>query len=327
MDYAIFREELALKYSSYGHALWKPSPEGRYPAVEVGDVGFIHEGYFHRLFNILLPRDDPSHPDGVPPGHEQLKLNINSPTNYTGTLQPNHLRSNGVSDTSDVDRRFVQDPDAAARLYFSCSNRRGALLSLPVPAQRQDTAVRREFTKFIIKHIDEWFAFAQGLGFGIHRREDIILVTGRDLTRSWANIAFQERDQKMSFGVQASRGSDVQWQFTPEGAGGVAFNLGPSGQDLPENQCIFVRGIRVSRITRIFPRLLGAAGPSQIPGDDDTESDAQPISIPANVDTPFIQSYNISLSKHLIVIWLLFMMTTFDASVLNHSKPSTQILC
>jgi hypothetical protein len=64
----------------------------------------------------------------------------------------------------------------------------------------------------------------------VSRREDIILVTGRDLARSWANIAFQERDQKVSFGIRVNRGSDVQWQFTPEGAGGVAFNLGPSGQ-------------------------------------------------------------------------------------------------
>jgi len=108
MDYDIFREELALKYSSYGYALWKPSPGGHYSAVEVGVVGFIHEGYFHRLFDILLPRDHPSHRDGVPPHHEPLELNIASPT-YAGTLQPNHLRSNGVTDTSHLDRLSSQE--------------------------------------------------------------------------------------------------------------------------------------------------------------------------------------------------------------------------
>jgi len=65
---------------------------------------------------------------------------------------------------------------------------------------------------------------------GITRREDIVLVTGCHLARSWANIAFQERDERVSFRVRVQRNSDVEWQSTPEGAGGVAFNLGPSGE-------------------------------------------------------------------------------------------------
>ena len=115
-------------------------------------------------------------------------------------------------------------------LSFTCCGRKGAILSLPLPAQREDTAARGDFAKCIIKHIDEWFAFARDRGLGITRREDIILVTGRHLARSWANIAFQERGERVSFRIQAQRNSDIEWQFTPEGAGGVAFNLGPSGE-------------------------------------------------------------------------------------------------
>lgn len=120
-------------------------------------------------------------------------------------------------------------PDEAERHSFSCSRKRGAILSLPVPAQRKDTAARGDFAKCITKHINEWFAFAQERGFGISR-EDIILVTGCHLARTWATIAFQEREQQMSFGVQVLGVSHVSWQFTPEGAQGVAHNLGPSGQ-------------------------------------------------------------------------------------------------
>ncbi|KAI0003646.1 hypothetical protein BJV74DRAFT_476821 [Russula compacta] len=231
MDYNIFREELAIKYPAYGHALWEPSPGGRYTAVEVGDVGFIREGYFHRLFNILLPEDHPSHRDGVPQNHEPLELRIRSSTTYAGTLQPNSFRSKGVSVVSDQHRIYASGPDDFGQLSFSCSRRRGAILSLPVPAQRKDTAVRGAFAKCIIKHIDEWFAFARECELGINR-EDIILVTGRHLARSSANIAFQESqgDEQVSFGFQVSGVSEVEWQFTPEGARGVAFNLGPSGQ-------------------------------------------------------------------------------------------------
>jgi hypothetical protein len=106
---------------------------------------------------------------------------------------------------------------------------RGAILSLPLPAKCKDTAARRDFALYIIKHIDEWFAFAQERGLGISR-EDIILVTGCHLTRTWATIAFQERDEEIAFGVRVAGNSDVKWQFTPEGAKGVAYNLGPSGQ-------------------------------------------------------------------------------------------------
>ena len=98
-----------------------------------------------------------------------------------------------------------------------------------MPAQRKDTAARGVFAKCITKHINEWFAFTQERGLGISR-EDIILVTGCHLTRTWATIAFQEREEQLSFGVQVSGISDVAWQFTPEGAQGVAYNLGPSGQ-------------------------------------------------------------------------------------------------
>ena len=81
----------------------------------------------------------------------------------------------------------------------------------------------------MIKHINEWFAFAQDRGSGISR-EDIVLVTGCHLARTWAAIAFQERGEQIAFGFHVSGVSNVAWQFTPERAQGVAYNLGPSGQ-------------------------------------------------------------------------------------------------
>ena len=179
----------------------------------------------------------------------------------------------------------------------------GAVLALPMPAQRKDTVARKAFAKCIIKYIDEWFAYARERDLGISR-EDIILVTGRDLTKTWATIAFQERGEQIGFGVQVAGVSDATWEFTPQGAQGVAYNLGPSGQvrfsilffpqqtatlrsnlffsnqNLPENQCIFVRGFRVTRFLKIIPGIRGAAGPAHLPDEDDPNPDAQLESIP-----------------------------------------------
>ena len=61
-DCYTFREQLTIKYPTRGHALWEPDPGGLYSAVDVGDVGFIREGIFCRLFNALLPIGHPSNP-------------------------------------------------------------------------------------------------------------------------------------------------------------------------------------------------------------------------------------------------------------------------
>jgi hypothetical protein len=60
VHYIIFREQLAIKYPEFGHALWEPSPRRPDRPVEVGDVGFMRRGKFHRLFIALLLADNPS---------------------------------------------------------------------------------------------------------------------------------------------------------------------------------------------------------------------------------------------------------------------------
>jgi hypothetical protein len=102
-----------------------------------------------------------------------------------------------------------------------------------VPAQCANTIAIGDFGKWLIKHIDVWFAFARNLGLGINRMEDIILVTGRHLARSSANVAFSESQlgEQLSFGVTTdTSGINVMWQFSREDIRGVSFNPGPSGQ-------------------------------------------------------------------------------------------------
>jgi len=87
---------LAINYPAYGHALWEPRPPRLYCPVEVGDVGFIREGRFHRLFNALLSADHPSHKIGVPEHYESL---IPSLSDYivSSTLSPSHYCSAGIT--------------------------------------------------------------------------------------------------------------------------------------------------------------------------------------------------------------------------------------
>ena len=94
----IFRDQLAIALPAFGHALWEPD-HGDLPPVDVGDVGFIRGGKFHRLFNAMLPADDPSHESGVPEYHEPLKITYAKHID-SGTLPSNNFYSQGVTVTS-----------------------------------------------------------------------------------------------------------------------------------------------------------------------------------------------------------------------------------
>ena len=106
------------------------------------------------------------------------------------------------------------------------------MLSLPVEARRYNTLALGDFSRWIVKHIDNCFAFARGLQLGIEQMEDIILVTGCDRTRSWTNIAFlgDQSVARVSFEVKVE-GPDtsIDFQWPPEVAREAIVHQGPDG--------------------------------------------------------------------------------------------------
>jgi hypothetical protein len=113
---------------------------------------------------------------------------------------------------------------------FSCSGNKGALLYLPFLAERQDTFARGDFAAWILENIDACFEVAMDLGYGVGRREDIILVTGCHLAKSWVNVAFSEGrgGSQVSFEVRVSGNSGVY--FDERHASGRGLKLGPLGE-------------------------------------------------------------------------------------------------
>ena len=107
-------------------------------------------------------------------------------------------------------------------------------MALPISAQRQDTLAREVFGKWMVTHIDRWFAFARKLELGIEQTEGLILVTGCDRARSWTNVAFlrNQLDAQASFGVEVTHGPEhrIDWQLSPERVVGAVLNQGPSGK-------------------------------------------------------------------------------------------------
>jgi hypothetical protein len=87
-----------------------------------------------------------------------------------------------------------------------------------------------DFSKWIVKNVDDCLRVAEDLGCGVNRMEDIILVTGRHLARSWISVAFSEglADAHVSFNAQASGNSSVHLE--ERDVSGGELKLGPSGK-------------------------------------------------------------------------------------------------
>ncbi|KAH9052633.1 hypothetical protein EDB87DRAFT_401241, partial [Lactarius vividus] len=216
----------------------------------------------------------------IPPAH--LHILVYSGLVFKSILRPDNFCSAGVALESDELGQFATRPRDPGEVSFSCREHQGAVLYLPTQAERKNTLVSQDFGRWMIEHIDVWFAWSHRQGLEIAQMEDIVLVTGADRTQSWANIAFLggQADVRASFGVEVDH-SRINWQFSPERKMGAMWNWGPSGENLPEEQCIFFRGFRVRKRAILGPKLKAAAGPNPDPKDDDCERDAELISIPA----------------------------------------------
>lgn len=68
----IYAEQLS--HLEYGHPLWVPDPPPGSASVEIGDVGWIHEGEFHPLFNAFRGEDASQPRGGVPIDHVPLDI-------------------------------------------------------------------------------------------------------------------------------------------------------------------------------------------------------------------------------------------------------------
>jgi hypothetical protein len=55
--YKVYQQQLLSLF--HGHVLW-PDPTNLYTQVSVGDVGYVSEGCFFRMFNVLLDWNNPS---------------------------------------------------------------------------------------------------------------------------------------------------------------------------------------------------------------------------------------------------------------------------
>jgi len=181
--------------------------------------------------------------------------------------------------------------EPGARIAFELTSKQGATLITKYPTYREDIERDRRFVNYIKQHYESWVDFAREQDYP----EDVrpILVTGVDLTREFATVAYSDNRTRMecefsaTLPAVASASASVWGSWHTRGL--VYTNCGPdptrrrhrlSESSAPESeipdeytQCVFIRYYTI-RKRLFFPTVIKAgAGPHELPkggsGDDD----------------------------------------------------------
>lgn len=164
-----------------------------------------------------------------------------------------------------------------ASIQLSCSSERGAVLILKEPAQRRNSMKEKKLGEELLKHYQTWHAHLRNtFGTDIRLRE-MVFVTGCDLSSDWATLTIREKGMNGELSFKACDPKSVsttpalggQWQTTIS----VPIRSGPDSEhkklhirlegdpEHSKNQCIFLRGWRVSERVIGRHKLRAAAEP------------------------------------------------------------------
>ncbi|GBE87064.1 predicted protein [Sparassis crispa] len=298
----------------YGYPLWDPelAPGGE---VRIGDVGFIHEGAFHRFFN-TLPDDmrdavgghnDESdvNPFGLPDNFEPF---------YFGGRGYPFIDKRGAFLAGPICSRSVKKLNISTQvsvngvgggLKLECSDNRGAALIIKEGADKKEWMSGRRLTNYIRKNHNSWYDHTIGhLDLKVPR-EDIVFVTGWVKTAEWAMAAFVQGGRSAQLTLSGSFGSNgafLSSGISSDISVSPAYKMGPSDaiqqsssvqgssahrHSVKRNQCIFLRYYKTKRRFLRTYVMQGAAEPRDpsSPRDDDN-SDIEVEHVPS-VSKPF----------------------------------------
>ncbi|PSS35524.1 hypothetical protein PHLCEN_2v1518 [Hermanssonia centrifuga] len=281
---------------SHGLPLWFPEPEVDKGEVQIGDVGWCHEGGFVRLFNVTEHHG--WHPDGLPEAFTPLVYHDRLNQMRESALEVGPITSTNVKTTKVEIHGSVQaglPVGAGIGWKFEANKAAGAILVLKDDATKEGVLPNKTWADYMRKHHPSWFQFAKDVLTLECKPEDIILVRGWTKTTEWTVSAFQAEGRASRVAINgsispaASVGFDVAFShrgswFTDHRSGprrDPAEFLSPYRTSLPRNQCVFLAHYKIKyrKFSFLQPKIEAGAGPDQLPDQDD-DGDAQIEMVP-----------------------------------------------
>ena len=181
--------------------------------------------------------------------------------------------------------------EPGARIAFEFTGKQGGALITKYPTYREDAQRQLTFEDYTKKHYDSWVRLSRDQGHGRDIRP--VLVTGVDLTREFATVAYTNNHARVECRFSAevpavASASASVWGSWHVG-GLVRTNCGPRSVRPPRgdrgssegstlesaippdeyNQCVFIRYYTIYKIFDVILKVIKAgAGPHQLPESD-----------------------------------------------------------
>ncbi|OCH93290.1 WD40 repeat-like protein [Obba rivulosa] len=230
----VFTEQLFTK--GQGLPLWDPTPPQEVGEVQIGDVGYIWRGAFHRLFNAMHDADDEiNRRFGVPEGFTKFTIaeNRRAISRRENAIPGGFLCSKNLS----VNQYSVQGGTpqnapggASVGASFSCQEEHAAVLWMRDPADREELHRSRRMANYMGSNFKKWHTFAVDSVDVDIPKDALYFVRGWVKTRQWAVAAVLREGRSRSFSLTASfasAGISMSLDQSREIQGNVEFNQGP----------------------------------------------------------------------------------------------------
>ncbi|KAI0685048.1 hypothetical protein BC835DRAFT_1291221 [Cytidiella melzeri] len=285
----VYAEQLLSK--AHGLPLWIPEPS-KFGEVLIGDVGYVYDGSFYRLFNVTHPQDHDVNQGGVPDNFDVLTYDSCLLHRVDQYLDAGVICSKSVKRMNVVASGSSSVIDAGLGYRFSCAHDQGALLILKSPASQEVVHPNCAFRDYMRLHHDTWCEFARARGLDIEP-DHIILVRGWVKTSEWAVAAFTDSGKNHEVHFDAQAGPFAKASFSVSYSSAVSTSVehrtGPvkgslsAGTEcpMPQDQCVFLSYYEMkSRGFWSKKKIKAAAEPLDDPHGKppDTEMRAEPES-------------------------------------------------
>ncbi|GJE94285.1 WD40 repeat domain-containing protein [Phanerochaete sordida] len=260
-----------------GYALWYPEPHKPTGQPQIGDVGYIREGAFIRLFNINVSKSDhgvefwkPPYEPEDPPGADVFLLDQRS-----GPITPGHYPSRGVrkKELGGSVSAGASGTSAGLSAGYTCKESEGSMLVLQSQASSESVFESCRLKEYMARHHDVWSHHVRvTVGHEI-RKEDIVLIGGWVKTSAdWAAMAFCKVARKHHASLKGKAGGFLGLELfgsrarLESGAKShrqgedYARAAGTLANNPDQNQSVFLRRYKIKRKLVVLKTIVAGAG-------------------------------------------------------------------
>ncbi|KAF8527627.1 hypothetical protein BU17DRAFT_31878, partial [Hysterangium stoloniferum] len=283
--------------------LRQPTPPADYERINIGDVGYVYQGSFHRLFNPTLPKGDPRNAK-EPPNYVQLDLERDGGvTNILPHFPGDRECEWSFSCVFILEKisRLSIGVGGGFKFQATETSLSGAILITREDTEGETAIPIRRMEEYAINHAASWFEFACDKGRPVRSLQDLIFITEYVVTSGYAMAAFSQTNAAIELKFDAtvpvvSASASVWGSWKNESTFFVHQNCGPHikqprlrsfqegvqltaqqqeqssvSQGTPrsievpkKNQCVMLKGIRVEKRLLFPKKIRAAAGPHDL---------------------------------------------------------------